>query len=165
MEKIKTVFLVICASLVTWIVLLGVGLVYAMFSNPGKAEYTRTGAFFDAVYFITRKTDGGTVGLQLGVNPPAALRLLLGVTALISLGTVAVKKLKKNKPAAKLDSAKEGYVLPEMKTDSAASAAGSAAGSAAESAGSFAESGGLSDFERDELIKQRLAEQKSKQNS
>ena len=162
MEKIKTVFLVICASLVTWIVLLGVGLVYAMFSNPGKAEYTRTGAFFDAVYFITRKTDGGTVGLQLGVNPPAALRLLLGVTALISLGTVAVKKLKKNKPAAKLDSAKEGYVLPEMKTDSAA---GSAAGSAAESAGSFAESGGLSDFERDELIKQRLAEQKSKQNS
>ena len=162
MEKIKTVFLVICASLVTWIVLLGVGLVYAMFSNPGKAKYTRTGAFFDAVYFITRKTDGGTVGLQLGVNPPAALRLLLGVTALISLGTVAVKKLKKNKPAAKLDSAKEGYVLPEMKTDSAA---GSAAGSAAESAGSFAESGGLSDFERDELIKQRLAEQKSKQNS
>ena len=154
--------MVICASLVTWIVLLGVGLVYAMFSNPGKAEYTRTGAFFDAVYFITRKTDGGTVGLQLGVNPPAALRLLLGVTALISLGTVAVKKLKKNKPAAKLDSAKEGYVLPEMKTDSAA---GSAAGSAAESAGSFAESGGLSDFERDELIKQRLAEQKSKQNS
>lgn len=162
MEKIKTVFLVICASLVTWIVLLGVGLVYAMFSNPGKAEYTRTGAFFDAVYFITRKTDGGTVGLQLGVNPPAALRLLLGVTALISLGTVAVKKLKKNKPAAKLDSAKEGYVLPEMKTDSAA---GSAAGSAAESAGSFAESGGLSDFERDELIKQRLAEQNEKQNS
>ena len=164
MEKIKTVFLVICASLVTWIVLLGVGLVYAMFSNPGKAEYTRTGAFFDAVYFITRKTDGGTVGLQLGVNPPAALRLLLGVTALISLGTVAVKKLKKNKPAAKLDSAKEGYVLPEMKADSAAESAGSAS-SAAESAGSFAESGGLSDFEREELIKQRLAEQKSKQNS
>ena len=161
MEKIKTVFLVICASLVTWIVLLGVGLVYAMFSNPGKAEYTRTGAFFDAVYFITRKTDGGTVGLQLGVNPPAALRLLLGVTALISLGTVAVKKLKKNKPAAKLDSAKEGYVLPEMKADSAAGSAGSAA----ESAGSFAESGDLSDFEREELIKQRLAEQKSKQNS
>lgn len=161
MEKIKTVFLVICASLVTWIVLLGVGLVYAMFSNPGKAEYTRTGAFFDAVYFITRKTDGGTVGLQLGVNPPAALRLLLGVTALISLGTVAVKKRKKNKPSAQLDSAKEGYVLPEMKTDSAADSADSAAGSAAESA----ESGDLSDFERDELIKQRLAEQKSKQNS
>ncbi|MEE0941126.1 MAG: hypothetical protein U0L31_04420 [Bifidobacteriaceae bacterium] len=161
MEKIKTVFLVICASLVTWIVLLGVGLVYAMFSNPGKAEYTRTGAFFDAVYFITRKTDGGTVGLQLGVNPPAALRLLLGVTALISLGTVAVKKRKKNKPSAQLDSAKEGYVLPEMKTDSAAESADSAAGSAAESA----ESGDLSDFERDELIKQRLAEQKSKQNS
>ena len=161
MEKIKTVFLVICASLVTWIVLLGVGLVYAMFSNPGKAEYTRTGAFFDAVYFITRKTDGGTVGLQLGVNPPAALRLLLGVTALISLGTVAVKKRKKNKPSAQLDSAKEGYVLPEMKTDSAAESADSAAGSAAESV----ESGDLSDFERDELIKQRLAEQKSKQNS
>ncbi len=163
MEKIKTVFLVICASLVTWIVvLLGVGLVYAMFSNPGKAEYTRTGAFFDAVYFITRKTGGGTVGLQLGVNPPAALRLLLGVTALISLGAAAVKYRIKRKPAAKLDSAKEGYVLPEMKTENAA---GSAAGSAAESAGSFAESGGLSDFERDELIKQRLAEQKSKQNS
>ena len=52
--------------------------------------------------------------------------------------------------------------MPEMKTDSAA---GSAAGSAAESAGSFAESGGLSDFERDELIKQRLAEQNEKQNS
>ena len=95
------------------------------------------------------------------MNPPAALRLLLGVTALISLGTVAVKKRKKNKPSAQLDSAKEGYVLPEMKTDSAAESADSAAGSAAESA----ESGDLSDFERDELIKQRLAEQKSKQNS
>ena len=164
MEKIKTVFLVICASLVTWIVLLGVGLVYAMFSNPGKAEYTRTGAFFDAVYFITRKTDGGTVGLQLGVNPPAALRLLLGVTALISLGTVAVKKLKKNKPAAKLDSAKEGYVLPEMKAENIAeSAANFASDSAADA--SSAESDELSDFERDELIKQRLAEQNEKQNS
>ena len=76
---------------------------------------------------------------------------------MISLGTVAVKKLKKNKPAAKLDSAKEGYVLPEMKADSAAGSAGSAAESA--------ESGDLSDFEREELIKQRLAEQKSKQNS
>ena len=84
------------------------------------------------------------------------------IIAVISLGVAAVKYRIKRKLAAKLDSAKEGYVLPEMKTDSAA---GSAAGSAAESAGSFAESGGLSDFERDELIKQRLAEQNEKQNS
>ena len=55
MEKIKTVFLVICASLVTWIVLLGVGLVYAMFSNPGKAEYTRTGAFLTRYISLLEK--------------------------------------------------------------------------------------------------------------
>ena len=83
---------------------------------------------------------------------------------MISLGTVAVKKLKKNKPAAKLDSAKEGYVLPEMKAENIAeSAANFASDSAADA--SSAESDELSDFERDELIKQRLAEQNEKQNS
>ena len=98
------------------------------------------------------------------VNPVPSLILLSVIIAVISLGVAAVKYRIKRKPAAKLDSAKEGYVLPEMKADSAAESAGSAS-SAAESAGSFAESGGLSDFERDELIKQRLAEQNEKQNS
>ena len=162
MEKVKTVFSVIFASLIVWIVLIGIGMIYSLFRNPGWQPYQYTSAFFDAVYVETRHADGTGTEVRFGINPLNALILLAIVVFAISLGTAAVKKRKKNKPSAQLDSAKEGYVLPEMKTENAA---GSAAGSAAESAGSFAESGGLSDFERDELIKQRLAEQKSKQNS
>ncbi|MEE0941290.1 MAG: hypothetical protein U0L31_05285 [Bifidobacteriaceae bacterium] len=162
MEKIKTVFSILCASFMVWLILLTGGFVYALFSNGGH-EGDCTQAFGGAIIAEAHGPDERFVGsVDFTVNPVPSLILLSVIIAVISLGVAAVKYRIKRKPAAKLDSAKEGYVLPEMKTENAA---GSAAGSAAESAGSFAESGGLSDFERDELIKQRLAEQKSKQNS
>ena len=164
MEKAKTIFSVIFASLMLWIILIGAGFAYSLFTNPGHLPYQYTSAFLDAVYVETRHDDGTGTEVRFGVNPQNALLLLAIVAALISLGTVAVKKLKKNKPAAKLDSAKEGYVLPEMKAENIAeSAANFASDSAADA--SSADSDELSDFERDELIKQRLAEQNEKQNS
>ncbi len=129
----------------------------------GKAEYTQTGAFFDTVYFITRKNDNGTVGMQMGVNPASALRLLLIVFVVISLAVAIVKYRAKRKPSAGLDSAKDGYVLPEMKTENAPVSADSSADSS--DADSVFEAGGLSDFQRDELIKRRLAERNAKQSA
>ena len=164
MEKIKTVFSILCASFMVWLILLTGGFVYALFSNGGH-EGDCTQAFGGAIIAEAHGPDERFVGsVDFTVNPVPSLILLSVIIAVISLGVAAVKYRIKRKPAAKLDSAKEGYVLPEMKADSAAESAGSAS-SAAESAGSFAESGGLSDFERDELIKQRLAEQNEKQNS
>lgn len=120
MEKAKTIFSVIFASLMLWIILIGAGFAYSLFTNPGHLPYQYTSAFLDAVYVETRHDDGTGTEVRFGVNPQNALLLLAIVAAVISLGIAAVKFLKKRKPAAGLDSAKEGYVLPEMKAENAA---------------------------------------------
>lgn len=164
MEKVKTVFSVVFASLFAWVVLLVGGLVYAMFSNTGHEAFESSQAFGGAVVVESHAVEGEEAFLRFHVDAAASLRLLLIVAAVISLGAAAVKYRIKRKPAAKLDSAKEGYVLPEMKAENIAeSAANFASDSAADA--SSADSDELSDFERDELIKQRLAEQNEKQNS
>ncbi len=164
MEKAKTIFSVIFASLMLWIILIGAGFAYSLFTNPGHLPYQYTSAFLDAVYVETRHDDGTGTEVRFGVNPQNALLLLAIVAAVISLGIAAVKFLKKRKPAAGLDSAKEGYVLPEMKAENAAGFSAESSAESSDVLSSAAESDELSDFEREELIKQRLAKQNSSQN-
>ena len=107
MEKIKTVFSILCASFMVWLILLTGGFVYALFSNGGH-EGDCTQAFGGAIIAEAHGPDERFVGsVDFTVNPVPSLILLSVIIAVISLGAVAVKKLKKNKPAAKLDSAKE----------------------------------------------------------
>ena len=83
MNIARHIIITACTGIVLWLMLLVGGLIWAMFSTPGRQQ--RTDALWGAVYFETSPSEDGIM-MQFGLGShQSALVLLLAVCVVTGL--------------------------------------------------------------------------------